>query len=168
MGKLTNVKHEQFIQQVCKGNKPIDAYKQVFPQASNATARSNSHKLMKREDINGRFIDILNTIGLTDDQLGKELKSLVKADSDLHFKGVPTGHSIPDNRIRLDTLKLILQVKGQLKPDNYSQTNVNIFDSEIGSALIKRFDRLDRLFGSDDEVLEGEIVSSEEESASGG
>jgi len=162
MSKLKNMKHEKFVQSIINGVDQKEAYKLAYPKAMDTTAEVNSTRLMKREDINNRFIDILDTTGLTDLKLAQQINELSIAKQELSHKGIPTGHSIPDNRIRLDTLKLILQVKGQLQPEGTNQTNYYLNDSMIDK-LGSRLDKVLGMFKGNGDIIEVDAKVSQPE-----
>ena len=113
MPPLKNIKHEIFAHNVVKhkGNQ-TKAYKDTFVGTKDECAKDNGSRLIARDSVRERVVEILNKKGLSFDNLMDKLGSHV--------------HSITEN-ISLEATKFSYRLHGALDEDKIDQSgSINI------------------------------------------
>lgn len=70
-------RYEIIAKELAKGSSQTEAYKKAYPNASQATANSQAHEVIKREGINDRACKLLESVGLTEKKLASKLNEHV-------------------------------------------------------------------------------------------
>ena len=147
--KIKNPKHRQFKNSVIKTKNPAISYQEIYPKASEDTARINSIKLLNKPEIISAISEGLNNQGLSLTDLHCKLSKFTEVDKAVVTKfGV---EFVPDNSTQLESVKTAYKLHGLLKTgdvkteNTYNDNrllNVNANDSQSMLGLCDRIDAL--------------------------
>jgi hypothetical protein len=107
---LKNVKHEIMARELAKGSSQVDAYRKVYPNASDVTTNAIASRTINDNGINERALRLLEKAGLSEGKLAGSLNDCVDDD---------------DKRIKLDATKFALGMIGYGKEQKIAESSYN-------------------------------------------